>query len=65
MQTYLAHPAAWRGLLLFAGTLLGKSTRKLKPHPGSPLSDSLVSWAPGAQSRREDELERMRQEELR
>ena len=63
MQTLFAHPAIWRGLLLFAGMLLGKSAKELKRGGVSPSSGSLVSWAPGAQSRREDELQRMRRAE--
>ena len=60
MQTFFAQPASWRGLLLFAGMLLGKSATELKRDPASPLSGSLVSWASAVQSRREDALQRMR-----
>lgn len=65
MQTPFAHPALWRGLLLFAGTLLGKSSGQVKPDIALPGVGNLVSWSPGARSRREDELERMRQAEPR
>ncbi|MEO6799162.1 MAG: hypothetical protein ABI178_04435 [Rhodanobacter sp.] len=61
MQTPFAHPAAWRGLLLFAGMLLGKFIKPAKPEAPPPQMGDLVSWLPGARSRREDELERMRQ----
>jgi hypothetical protein len=61
MQTPFAHPAARRGLLLFAGMLTGKFIKPAKPE--APLSQvgDLVSWRSGARSRREDELERRRQ----
>ena len=65
MQTSFEHPAAWRGLLLFAGMLWGKSTRQVKSEIALPMVGDLVSWSSGARSRREDELERMRQAEQR
>jgi hypothetical protein len=61
MQTLFAHPAVWRGLLLFAGMLLGKSIKMAKAEAARPQVGDLVSWRPGARSRREDELERRRQ----
>lgn len=60
MQTLFAHPALWRGLLLFAGMLWGKSARSANATPRGAVE--LVSWRPGARSRREDELERRRDE---
>ena len=60
MQTLFAHPAFWRGLLLFAGMLWGKSARSA--NATSCSATELVSWRAGARSRREDELERMRDE---
>lgn len=61
MQTPFAHPAVWRGLLLFAGMLTGKFIKPARPE--APLSQvgDLVSWRSDARSRREDELERRRQ----
>jgi hypothetical protein len=62
MQTPFEHAASWRGMLRFAWMQLGK----FKPAtPGSAMSRDhvLVSWQRGARSRREDELERMRQSE--
>ncbi len=63
MQTRSAYPAAWRGLLLFAGKLIGKATESSRSRTALPLSGSLVSWCAGARSRREDELARIRQSE--
>lgn len=65
MQTPFAHPAVWRGLVLFAGMLLGKFNKEMKPDTAPPQLGNLVSWSPGARSRREDELERIRQAESR
>ncbi len=42
---------------------VGKVPRKLKPDAALPRLGNRVSWSPGARSRREDELERMRQAE--
>jgi hypothetical protein len=61
MQTLFAHPAARRGLLQFAGMLLGKSIKLAKPEAARPQVGDLVSWRAGARSRREEELERRRQ----
>ena len=64
MQTLLTHSAFWRGVLLFAGMLFGKIVRDAEP--GASLTrgaKDLVSWNPGARSRREDELARSRQAE--
>lgn len=63
MQTLLAHSAFWRGVSLFAGMLFGKIAR----NKGTGVvyrGGDLVSWRPGARSRREDELARSRQMEL-
>lgn len=62
MQTLLAHSAFWRGVSLFAGMLYGKFAQGAKS--GETLRGTeLVSWSPGAHSRREDELARSRQNE--
>jgi hypothetical protein len=61
MQTSIEHPV-WRGMLRFAWMQL----EKIKPArlgPAMSRDHVLVSWQPGARSRREDELERMRQSE--
>lgn len=63
MQTSFEHPVAWRGMLLFAGMLLRKLIKPATPESALPQDRNLVSWQPGARSRREDELERMRQSE--
>jgi hypothetical protein len=63
MQTFFAHPAVWRGVALFAGTLIGKVTGEAKPDTASHQGGNLVSWCAGARSRREDELARARQAE--
>jgi len=64
MQTLIAHSAFWRGVLLFAGTQLGKVVRNTGPAVSPPPgARDLVSWNPGARSRREDELARSRQTE--
>lgn len=60
MQTFFAHLAVWRGLALFAGTLIGKASEDLQPDTASSQEGNLVSWCAGAQSRREDELARAR-----
>ena len=43
MQAFFAHPAIWRGLLLFAGMLSRKFTRQLKADPVLPSLADLVS----------------------
>lgn len=63
MQTPFEHPAAWRGMLLFAGMPLGKLVKLARPAPVVSQDRDLVSWQPGARSRREDELKRIRQSE--
>lgn len=65
MHTPFAHPALWRGLLLFAGMLLGRFAKPAKASAASPGAGELVSWRAGARSRREDEIERMRDEARR
>lgn len=62
MQTPFVQPARWRGLQLFAGMLWGKSAEPAAIGAKLPVPGNLVSWRPGARSRREDELERMRTE---
>lgn len=63
MQTLFAHPAVWRGFVLFAGTLAAKVAKDARTESPSPEGDDLVSWCSGARSRREDELARQRQSE--
>ena len=60
MQTLIAHSAFWRAVSLFAGMRMGKIGRDARP-AGVAICDELVSWYPGARSRREDELARSRQ----
>lgn len=62
MQTLFAHSAFWRAVLLFAGMLTGKLAQDAK-HRVSVARDEndLVCWCSPARSRREDELERIRQ----
>ena len=61
MQTLVANSAFWRAISLFAGMLMGKIVWNTKP--AAAACDELVSWCPGARSRREDELARSRQAE--
>jgi hypothetical protein len=60
MQTLLGHSAVWRGMLLFAGMLWGKTgldkTRTDQAQPSR--CGALVSWCSDARSRREDEMAR-------
>jgi hypothetical protein len=65
MQTLLAHSAFWRGVSLFAGMLMGKIARDTRPGATLVRGDVLVSWFPGARSRREDEMARSRRDESR
>lgn len=58
MSIPLAHPALWRALGLFAGTLLGKFFKDKAP-ANFIDHQRLVCWSPGARSRREDELARI------
>jgi hypothetical protein len=64
MQTLSAHSAFWRGVSLFAGMLSGKVEQDAGVDPPVPRDRDLVSWRPGARSRREDELARNCQEEI-
>lgn len=61
MQTLFVHSAFWRGVSLFAGMLMGKV---LLDRPGDVETEGagLVSWSPGARSRREDEFARSQRE---
>lgn len=64
MQTLFEHSAFWRGVSLFAGMLSGKAVQDAKPaKPADRGVGDLVSWCPGAHSRREDELARSRRAE--
>jgi hypothetical protein len=64
MQTLYAHSAFWRGVSLFAGMLSGKVEQDAGAELPVPRDRNLVSWRPGARSRREDELARTCQEEI-
>jgi hypothetical protein len=60
MQAFIAHSAFRRAVALFAGMRMGKIVRDTRPEDVA-ICDELVSWHPGARSRREDELARSRQ----
>jgi hypothetical protein len=60
MQTPYVQPALWRGLQLFAGMLWGKPAKPATAGATVRAAGDLVTWRAGARSRREDELERMR-----
>ena len=55
MQAFIAHSAFRRAVALFAGMRMGKIVRDTRPEDVA-ICDELVSWHPGARSRREDEL---------
>ena len=66
MQTLIAHSALWRGVSQFAGMLLIKVAGKAQLNITAEVDGSeLVSWCSGARSRREDELARSRQTQMR
>jgi len=59
----LARSAIERGMQLVAGMLSHRDTPDVPHHHHQDRSDfRLVSWQPGAHSRREDELARRRQQ---
>ncbi|WP_243041491.1 hypothetical protein [Dyella sedimenti] len=62
MHMLLARSAIERGMQLVAGMLAAKNTQDA--HQQAPQAHDrfqLVSWQPGAHSRREDELARRRE----
>jgi hypothetical protein len=62
MQMLLARSAIERGMQLVAGMLNHRDTQDVRSnHHQDHSSFQLVSWQPGAHSRREDELARRRQ----
>lgn len=62
MHTLLARSALGRGMQLVAGMLNHKDTQDVRNNSRQAhASFQLVSWQPGAHSRREDELARRRQ----
>lgn len=64
MQTLIGGSALERGIQRIAGMFAAKAAQDEK-HRRKPSSDfHLVSWQPGARSRREDELARARQQML-
>ncbi|WP_130620285.1 hypothetical protein [Dyella amyloliquefaciens] len=64
MHMLLARSAIERGMQLVAG-MLHRDTQDARKKPTrDDASFTLVSWQPGAQSRREDELARRREQQL-
>ncbi|MHB1274112.1 MAG: hypothetical protein ACYCZD_15365 [Rhodanobacter sp.] len=63
MQTFLGHPAFWRGMSMFAGMRWGKSGSDADPgiDGNATGGGKLVSWSSSVPSRRADELARSRQ----
>jgi len=62
MHMLLARSALERGMQLVAGMLNHRDTQDVRHHNDQDRSNfQLVSWQPGAHSRREDELARRRQ----
>lgn len=62
MHMLLARSALGRGMQLVAGMLNSKEPQDAAQNPGmGPRKFQLVSWQPGAHSRREDELARQRE----
>lgn len=63
MQMIIGHSALGRGIQRIAGMFAMKAGQNANGR--KPASDfHLVSWQPGARSRREDELARARQQML-
>jgi len=60
MHMLLARSALERGMQLVAGMLTHRDTQDVRKQQDSSHFQ-LVSWQPGAHSRREDELARRRQ----
>lgn len=61
MHMLLARSALERGMQLVAGMLNHRDTSDVRNHRQDSNQFHLVSWQPGAHSRREDELARQRQ----
>ena len=62
MQMLLARSAIERGMQLVAGMLTHRDAQDAPSHSAQDSSSfKLVSWQPGAHSRREDELARRRE----
>lgn len=61
MHTLLARSAIERGMQLVAGMLSYRNAQDGRNHPQDHSNFQLVSWQPGAHSRREDELARRQQ----
>ncbi|WP_109126737.1 hypothetical protein [Dyella sp. C11] len=64
MHMLLARSALERGMQLVAGMLNHRDTSDVRNHRQDPNQFHLVSWQPGAHSRREDELARQRQNQF-
>ncbi|MGH8157664.1 MAG: hypothetical protein ACREPQ_06055 [Rhodanobacter sp.] len=62
MHTLFAHSVFWRVVSPLAGMLSEEIAKDTKP-AGATACRELVTWSPGARSRREDELARSRQAE--
>jgi hypothetical protein len=63
MHMLLARSAIERGMQLVAGMLTQRDTQDAPHHPDHS-SFQLVTWQPGAHSRREDELARRRERQF-
>jgi hypothetical protein len=61
MQMLLARSALERGMQLVAGMLNHRDTQDVRQSSQDRSQFQLVSWQPGAHSRREDELARRQQ----
>jgi len=65
MQMVLARSAFERGMQLVAGMLTNRGIQEAPKHHQQDHSDfHLVSWQPGAHSRREDELARRKDRQV-
>ena len=64
MQMLLARSAIERGMQLVAGMLTQRDTQDASDTHPDHSSFQLVTWQPGAHSRREDELARRRERQL-
>ena len=64
MQMLNGHSALGRGIQRIAGMFAMKAGQHTKRRHSSASEFHLVSWQPGARSRREDELARARQQML-
>jgi len=64
MQMSLTGSAFGRGIQRIAGMIAAKAGQDAKTRNKTASEFHLVSWQPGARSRREDELARARQQVL-